>query len=120
MERLGSLTTGYGSGADAPSRRACRAAPANQDKPNGERHDAEDHQQRHEMTTTTQAAVDSSNSTVVVHIAPYRPPLGGRCSPGRSWRSPVLCQAALGQYDKREIYGPPMATLAGRWLSDLG
>jgi hypothetical protein len=43
--------------------------PANQRKPDGERRDAEDHQQRHGVTTTTQVAVGSSNFIVVVHIA---------------------------------------------------
>jgi hypothetical protein len=50
MERLGSFTTGYESRAGAPSRCACET-PANQHKSNGERRDAEDHKQRHGVTT---------------------------------------------------------------------
>jgi hypothetical protein len=36
--------------------------PANQHKSNGERRDAEDHKQRHEVTTTDQAAVGGSTA----------------------------------------------------------
>ena len=39
--------------------------PANQHESNGERRDAEDYKQRHEVTTTTRAAAGSLNFTRV-------------------------------------------------------